>query len=115
MIDQTTTSEQAPDPDQTTIGGCQQEPCSARNEVLDALEEWGQHFLETRNPAGLVVLRAKAMIKDQADRIGEMLAALDSLSTEKERIRHALIKEREWQHAKLTEIKELVAKLNKAV
>lgn len=47
------------------------------NELLDALEEWGDHFLETRNPAGLAVLRAKSTIKDQSDRIGELLEAVE--------------------------------------
>lgn len=46
-------------------------------ELLECLEDWGKHFIETRNPAGLAVLRAKTTIKNQSDRIGELLEAVE--------------------------------------
>ena len=46
-------------------------------ELLQCLEDWGQHFLETQNPAGLAVLRATTTIKDQSDRIGELMEAVE--------------------------------------
>lgn len=45
-------------------------------ELLECLEDWGKHFLETHNPAGLAILRAKTTIQNQSDRIGELLEAV---------------------------------------
>jgi len=50
---------------------------TTQRELIECLEDWGKHFLETRNPAGLDVLRAKTTIQNQSDRIGELFEAVE--------------------------------------
>ena len=53
-------------------------PCSALRELLENLEEWGEHFREQQHGATLTLLRARKTITDQAARIDELLHALEA-------------------------------------
>lgn len=61
--------------------GCSSANCSALADLLANLDEWAEHFRQERHGAVLTILRAKKTISDQASRIGELLGAIEQLSS----------------------------------
>lgn len=53
----------------TLEGGCPPATCSPSSELLENLEEWGEHFREKQHGVTLTILRARKTISDQSARI----------------------------------------------
>lgn len=71
-----------PETDETPQkAGCSSANCSALADLLANLDEWAEHFRQERHGAVLTILRAKKTISDQASRIGELLGAIEQLSS----------------------------------
>jgi hypothetical protein len=65
---------------QKTGEGCSGATCSAScSELLENLEEWGEHFREMQHGATLSILRAKKTIQDLAAHAAAMESVLRGL------------------------------------
>ena len=53
--------------------------CSASSELLENLQEWGEHFREKQHGATLTILRARKTILDQCARIDALEEVLNRL------------------------------------
>lgn len=77
------------DSNNTAGSDCPSTPCSRSfDELMDALADWRDHYMQKCDPVALTLMRAKFTLKDQHDRIGEILAALERQNREVERLRN---------------------------
>jgi hypothetical protein len=64
---------------QPASAGCHPTTCSASSELLENLQEWGEHFREKQHGATLTILRARRTILDQGARIDALEEVLNRL------------------------------------